>query len=196
MTSSRCLALLGAALVALIVGTRDASPHAGPPYPIVSQQETGPFRISVWTDPDTTDDGSAGGQFWVILEPAAGGDVPPDLPVEVSIRPLSRPGEARTARAEPVDGDPSRQFAALVMDHEGPFAVQVSVPAPGGPLQVRAQVEATYDLRPPPGTALVYLVPFLLVGGLWIKLLVRRRRGGGAVTGGPDRPQATRARQL
>ena len=43
--------------------------HDGPPYPIVSDQRAGPYVISVWTDPDTTDDGTAGGQFWVTFEP-------------------------------------------------------------------------------------------------------------------------------
>jgi hypothetical protein len=51
-----------------------ASAHDGPPYPIVSNQLLGRYRISVWTDPDTTDDESAGGQFWVMIDPVRVGD--------------------------------------------------------------------------------------------------------------------------
>ena len=47
--------------------------HDGPPYPIVSNQVLGMYRISVWTDPDTTEDGTAGGQFWVMIDSASGG---------------------------------------------------------------------------------------------------------------------------
>jgi hypothetical protein len=45
-----------------------------------------------------------------------------------------------------------------------------------GDAAVAAEVEATYDLRPPPALLGVYLMPFLLVGGLWLKLLLHRRR--------------------
>ena len=50
-----------AAALALILGaggTRAAA-HDGPPYPIVSERLAGPYEVSIWTDPDATDDGSA-----------------------------------------------------------------------------------------------------------------------------------------
>jgi hypothetical protein len=74
-----------------------------------------------------------------------------------------------------VAGDATRQFVALVMDHEGRFAVRVTVDGPGGRGQVEGEVAATYDLRPPPGLVVLYLVPFVAVGALWAKVLVSRR---------------------
>ena len=160
---------------ALIVG--EASAHDGPPYPIVSSQLLGRYRISVWTDPDTTDDGSAGGQFWVMIDPARTGDsVPPDVQAVVTIRPLDRAGASLTARAAPVNQDPSRQFATVTMDHEGRFAVHVDVESASGRVSVESEVQATYDLRPTRLMLLIYLIPFLLAGFLWTMLLVRRRR--------------------
>ena len=53
--------------------------HSGPPYPILSDQVAGAYLISVWTDPDTTDDGSPGGQFWIRFHLVDGGEVPPLL---------------------------------------------------------------------------------------------------------------------
>src|SRR5437762_11995043 len=44
--------------------------HSGPPFPIFSERAVGPYSVAVWADPDTTDDGSAAGQFWVLLQPA------------------------------------------------------------------------------------------------------------------------------
>src|SRR4051812_31418996 len=30
--------------------------HSGPPFPIVTDQQAGAYRVTVWTDPDATDD--------------------------------------------------------------------------------------------------------------------------------------------
>ncbi len=143
----------------------------------MSNQLLGRYRISVWTDPDTTDDGTAGGQFWVMIDPARAGDtVSPEVQAVVTVRPLDRAGVPATARATSVNEDPSRQFAALTMDHEGRFAVHVDVESAAGRVSVDAEVQATYDLRPSRVMLVVYLLPFLLAGFLWTTLLVRRRR--------------------
>jgi hypothetical protein len=154
-----------------------ARAHNGPPYPIVTNRVTGPYSVSIWTDPDTTDDDRAAGQFWVILETAArGGSIAADTRATVAIRPLDRAGATLSGRAEPVDGAVERQFVALRMDHEGRFAVEVSVEGPLGRGTVESAVEATYDSRPPPFTLAVYLLPFVAVGALWVRVLLRRRR--------------------
>ncbi|HET9541411.1 MAG TPA: hypothetical protein VFQ46_12485, partial [Candidatus Limnocylindria bacterium] len=75
----------------------------------------------------------------------------------------------------------SNQFAAVVMDHEGRFAVEVTIDGPAGPARVTAEVDATYDLRPPPIMLAVYALPFVLAGLLWIRLLVKRRTVGGGL---------------
>jgi hypothetical protein len=62
------------------------------------------------------------------------------------------------------------------MDHEGRFAVRTTIEGPLGSASDDAEVDATYDLRPPPILIAVYLMPFVLVGFLWLKLLSRRRR--------------------
>ena len=143
----------------------------------MTERVVGAYRLSVWADPDATDDGSAGGQFWVVLQPANKSAVlPSSTRAGVSIRPLDRTGPSGGRSTEPVGGDPARQFAALPMDHEGPFSVHVSVDGPLGKADVAADVDATYDLRPAPALLFVYLVPFLLIGFLWAKLLLRRRQ--------------------
>ena len=156
----------------LLLGARLADAHAGPPFAIVSNRATGPYIVSVWTDPDSTDDGSPGGRFWVTLS----APLPADTLIHVSIRPLDRPGRTETARAEPVAGDPSNRLAALVMNHEGRFHVRVTIDGPLGASFADAEVEATYDQRPPPAMIAIYLLPFGLVGFLWVKLLLRRRK--------------------
>jgi hypothetical protein len=156
--------------------------HSGPPYPIVEDRIVGAYQVSLWTDPDATDDQSAAGKFWVTLHPArAGQSIPGNTRVDVTIRPLDRPGGDRTARAEPINSDMGRQFAALLMDHEGPFAVHVTVDGALGMGVVDSRVDATYDLRPRPALIGLFILPFVLVGIVWGKLLIKRRmhaRGG------------------
>ena len=166
-----------------IAAPEEAAAHAGPPFPIVSKQAAGSYQVSVWTDPDATDDGSEGGQFWVLIRLTYGSAPPRDTRADITITPLDRSGSPRSARATPVEGDVSRQFAAVLMDHEGRFAVEARIAGPGGPAAVRAQVDATYDLRPSRVLLVLYVMPFLAVGFLWLKLLSRRRR-----TKRPQRP--------
>lgn len=175
---------LGAALRGLALGvTLSATPawaHSGPPYPIVSNRIVGAYKVSIWTDPDASDDGSLQGKFWVTLEPSnRRAAIPADTRAHLSIRPLDRTGPSETAAAAPVDGDPSQQYVALLMDHEGRFGVHLTVGGALGRAEIEAEVEATYDSRPPPIMLIVYAIPFLLVGLLWAKLLRQRRRARG-----------------
>ena len=167
------LAIALALILAVFSGR--VSGHSGPPYPIVSDQAAGPYLISIWTDPDTTDDRSPGGQFWIRIHLADGEKLPPETHATVSISAEDRLESARTASAAPVRGDIANQFAALEMDHEGPFGVMVRVEGPRGRATVSSSVDATYDLRPPQSLLLLYLAPFVLVGLLWGRLLMRRR---------------------
>jgi hypothetical protein len=152
--------------------------HDGPPFPIVSDQRVGAYVVSIWTDPDATDDGSAGGQFWVQLQ-LAGRDapVPATTRATVGVRPVVRTAPMMSARAEPVRNDVANQFAALVIDREERVAVEVTIDGPAGRAMVMAEVDATYDLRPAPFMLAVYALPFLLAGFLWIRLLIKRRTG-------------------
>lgn len=153
--------------------------HDGPPFPLVTNVTSGPYLVSLWTDPDTTDDGTPGGQFWVVIHGAADGEaVPVSTRATVSIEPHGVDATGiRSGGTEPVNGDASRQFVALLMDREGRFDVHVNIEGPLGRGSVEAGVDATYDSRPPPGMLLLYMAPFLLVGALWLKVLLRRRRG-------------------
>lgn len=132
------------------------------------------YKVSVWTDPDVTDDQSAAGRFWVTVEPGA-------TRVVVSIRPLDRAGSARSAVAEPVNGDHQRNFTALLMDHEGPFGVHVAIDGAPGKAEVDASTDATYDLRPRPILTVLFVLPFVLAGFVWESCLSSvecTRRGG------------------
>jgi hypothetical protein len=154
-----------------------ARAHSGPPYPILSNRVIGAYDVSIWTDPDATDDGSAQGKFWVVLAPASKtGSIPADTTVQVTIRATDRTAAALSGKAAPADGLITRQFVALPMDHEGPFSVHVAIDGPLGHAGVDSATDATYDVRPAPLLLLVFLFPFVAVGALWFKAMRRRRR--------------------
>jgi hypothetical protein len=168
--------------VAVLVAQRISLAHSGPPFPIVTDVVRAPYTISIWTDPDTTDNGTPGGQFWIVIASSAkGATLPAETRATVSVRPSASPSSSQamvqSARTEPVRGDVTNQFGAVVMDHEGPYAVHVEVTGPMGRASIDTMVEATYDLRPPPYMLVWYLFPFLLAGFLWTRLLLRRRAG-------------------
>ena len=156
--------------------------HSGPPFPIVNDHVVGAYSVSIWTDPDATDDQTAAGKFWVTVQPAARGTtLPESTQVHVSVTPLDRAGPQRSATAGRINGDVRRQFAALLMDHEGPYRVHVTIDGALGTSDVDADTDATYDLRPRPILTVLFIAPFLLVGFVWGKLLIKRKmaaRGG------------------
>jgi len=172
MTSNSLVVLLGCAAASLSPSLLLA--HDGPPFPIVSDRRAGAYTISIWTDPDTTDDGAAGGQFWIVLATGEG-TVPAGTYATVTATPLAQPGEPRSARTA-LSGNASSQYVGLVLDHEGRYAVQVTIDGPLGRAAIDSEVTATYDLRPAPFVIVLSIVPFVLVGLLWTKLLMRRRK--------------------
>jgi len=179
------IAVRAAVLVACaLVIASPALAHSGPPFPIVSTDTRGPYSISIWTDPDSTNNGVAAGQFWIIIEPPTKDtSIPEGTRATVTVRPLdSTPpagprasDAAMHATTEPVRGDVTNQFALVTLDHEGPFAVHVDVNGPLGAAAVDSRIDATYDLRPAPYMIAWYLGPFILAGMLWTRLLLRRR---------------------
>ena len=169
-----------ATAIALVAASTTLRAHSGPPFPIVTDAKRGPYTISIWTDPDATDNGALGGQFWVVIAPSdKGATLPADTRATLTVTPSAPPPSSHSAlqstRTEPVRGDITNQFGAVLMDHEGPYAVHVDVSGALGMATMDAMVDATYDLRPPPYMLVWYLFPFLLVGLLWTRLLLRRR---------------------
>jgi len=174
--TERLLRPLPLAAIFALLASQPAGAHSGPPFQVISKQTGGAYQVSLWTDPDATDDRTAGGQFWVVIEPGGASPIPRETRARVSIRPLDRDQPFADALAAPVDGDVTRQYAALVMDHEGPYAVRVTVDGPSGAVTLDTRVDATYDLRPPLPLLFVYLLPFVAVGFLWGTRLLKRRR--------------------
>lgn len=157
--------------VLLLLFAGEVRAHEGPPFPIVVDQRVDPYLVSVWTDPDI-----GIGTFFVVLEPAAGDALPADTAVEVCVTPVSgRLEEAcYTAEPQPVRYG-ARFYAEVGFDQGEMWTVRAAVRSAEGGGVVTTEVEATPDGSIGPIGLVVYLLPFLAVGFLWLKAALRRR---------------------
>lgn len=162
--------LLGAAIL-LLAQSPAALSHDGPPFPIIVDKASGPYVVSVWADPDV---GVA--KFFVILAPVPGMVLPEEIDVLVHVRPTSG---RLPETAYPCDRQDLRNrvqyYGEVKFDRQEMWQVRVQINSVIGKGEVSAEVEAT-----PPGFGawdlLIYGVPFLLFGGLWLFAALARRR--------------------
>lgn len=132
----------------------------------------GPFIVSVWADPDI-----GTGTFFVVLEPPDGQQLPDDVAVTVSVMPTSGRLTEETYQAEP---QPvrygARYLAEVAFDRGEMWRVRVTVESPSGGGEVTTEVEATPDGGIGPLGMVVFLLPFVAVGLLWLKAVLRKRQ--------------------
>jgi len=153
-----------------------AHDHHAPPARIITDEQVGPWTISVWAQQhmDT-------GRFFVKVRPASGRTagttvptLPDDLKVEIGIQPANRNSPETFYAA-------NREFPDAQYTAEAPFDSEKS-------WQIRVRLQSsrginetiTYINASPPVSGqwqlLLYSLPFLSVGGLWLRVY-RLRRG-------------------
>jgi hypothetical protein len=158
------------ALALLAVASRGASAHQGPPFPLLVDAHTATHIVSVWADPDI---GEA--QFFVTLETLDGEPAEGVSKVSMWVEPL----DGRLVRAT-YDGARQNlrnqvQYAIKpYFDQQDKWRIGVRIETPGQePEELTMETEST-----PPGLGkwdlALYSFPFLLVGGLWALVVLRR----------------------
>ncbi len=171
----QAVAMLSAAF--LLCCCHWASAHEGPPFPILVDQATPDYVVSVWADPDI---GEA--TFYVITEPrsTSPGETASSLEpprVEVWVEPANGRLARKTYPATQQAMRNRIQFLAEpYFDQQEMWSIGIVVHSPQGKTsELMTEVEAT-----PPGAGawdvLIYLFPFVLFGGLWTLGMVRRWR--------------------
>jgi len=168
-------------LTVLLWSALPALAHQGPPFPILDDQRVGPYIASVWTDPDV-----GTGTFFVILESPEGRSLPTKTRVRIGLQPVSKRLQEVIYEAEPQKvTDGARYLTLAPLDKEEKWRVRVLLDGSEGGGELAAEVEATPDGTLGPIGALIYLVPFLGVGFLWLKAALKRREKPVAP---PERP--------
>lgn len=170
MRRVRCLTLLAFALCGLLPA-RPVHAHQGPPFPILEDRRVGPYVASVWTDPDI-----GNGTFYVILEAPQGRNLPARTRVRIGVQPTSgRPGEAVYEAAPQPVREGARYFTTVPFAHGGMWRVRVLLDGPQGGGMLTTEVEATPDGTIGPIGLVLYMLPFLAVGFLWLKAARHRK---------------------
>lgn len=163
MNPVRCI--LGLSFVALCA--TPARAHEGPPYPVMVDKEVGPYKLSLWADPDV-----GTGTFFVIFDPPVYRSET-DPRVSIEVWPV-------TQRLEPVryagERQPDRAYKVRVeFDREEQWNVKLHVEGTPGTGEVSFDVPVT-----PPGYGrwdlLVYFTPFGLLGLLWVAVVIKKRK--------------------
>jgi hypothetical protein len=158
-------------LAFLLWGALPALAHQGPPFPILVDRRVGPYLASVWTDPDV-----GTGTFFVVLEPQEGRNLPARTRARLGLQPVSRRLEEVIYEAEPQKVSyGARYFTSARLDKEERWRVRVLLDGSAGGGELTAEVEATPDGTIGPIALVLYLMPFLAVGFLWLKAVLRRR---------------------
>jgi hypothetical protein len=164
------LFIFGYMVGSLLFTTSGASAHEGPPYPIIVDKMIGPCLVSVWADPDV-----GIGTFFITLEPPAGGTLPDDIAIEVGVRPISgRLPEARYKAVREAFRDRTQFKIEVPFDAQERWLARFFVNSSHGSGEAPVEIEVT-----PPGYGrwdlLLYLLPFLGIGFLWLKAFLRGR---------------------
>ena len=158
-------------LVMLLIASSPLGAHNGPPFPIISDKRVGPVVVSLWTHPDV-----GTGLFYVIVDPPPGGGIPPDLKIEIGVRPVTgRLAEAiYPTQLDNLHGQVQYRTEAQ-FDQQELWHVRLIVKSAQGDGEASADVEVT-----PPGLGrwdlLMFSLPFWGVGFLWFQVIRRRRK--------------------
>ena len=131
----------------------------------------GPCVISVWTHPDV-----GIGTFFVLVYPRKGGTIPKDLNIQIGVQPVTgRLPEKLYSGQVAQTRDPLQYNYEIPFDAQEMWRVHIVVDGAKSRGETTATVEVTptgfgrWDL-------LLYAAPFLAVGFLVVRGLLRKRR--------------------
>jgi hypothetical protein len=164
------LGLVGFLLLTWLLTPAAVRAHVGAPYPVLLEEPAGPYLVSALADPDVGQ-----GTFYVLVALDQGQSPPPGTVVTVWVE----PEDGRLPEAgHPAEREQTRygeRFVAKVpFDAEGKWTVRLVVEGTAGQGETTFSVQVT-----PAGTGwlatLACLVPFVILGGLWLRGTLRQR---------------------
>ncbi|MDR8391680.1 hypothetical protein NC796_11040 [Aliifodinibius sp. S!AR15-10] len=146
--------------------------HEGPPFPIIVDKEVGPYLVSVWTDPDI-----GIGTFFVVMEPKDESAIQDDIrSVQVGVVPASGRLDEKVYTAESQrTRNGARYMTEVEFDKGEMWKVRIILEGNGWGDELHSEVEATPDGSIGPIAVVIYALPFVGIGILWIRAIMRRR---------------------
>jgi len=144
--------------------------HTGAPYPVLLEEPVGPYVVSALADPDVGQ-----GTFYVMVARPSGEPAPADTAVTVWVQPADGHAAENGVSAERQQTRYGERFVARIpFDANGSWQVRLTITGSAGQGETAFPVQVT-----PPGigwvATLACLVPFVLLGGLWLRGSLRKR---------------------
>ena len=147
-----------------------AMAHVGAPYPVLLERAAGPYLASVLADPDV-----GTGTFYILVTLADGMPSPADTVVTIWVEPEDGHLAEAGYQAEHQQTRYGERFVAEVpFDAEGPWQARLVIESAAG------YGETLFPVRVTPSglgwlASLGCLVPFVILGGLWLRGTLRQR---------------------
>ncbi len=146
--------------------------HVGAPYPVLLEEPVGPYLASALADPDV-----GKGTFYILATLSQGEPLPADTRLTVWVEPEDRHTAEAGYVAERQQTRYGERFVAEVpFDAEGPWQVRLVIDGPAGSGETSFPVRVTPSGIGWLGT-LACLVPFVILGALWLRGSLRQRSG-------------------
>jgi len=166
------IGLTGLLLLAGLLTPPAARAHVGAPYPVLLEEPAGPYLVSALADPDVGQ-----GTFYILVALEQGQTAPSYTAVTVWVEPEDGHLSATLHQAEREQTRYGERFVAKVpFDAEGRWGVQLEIEGSAGDGSLSFPVQVT-----PSGTGwlatLACLVPFVILGWLWLRGTLRQRSG-------------------
>lgn len=175
------LLLLTFLLVWLLWPSR-ALAHVGAPYPVLLEQSVGPYVVSALADPDV-----GVGTFIIQTTLAEEKPVPTDTVVRLWVKPQDGHAPETHHQAQRQATRQGERFIAKIpFDARGIWDVRLELEGTAG----RGEVTFSVEVTPPyPGvlTTLACLLPFVVLGALWVAGALRSRRPSGSMAEAKNR---------
>jgi hypothetical protein len=162
--------LILSAILLWLAWPSTALAHVGAPYPVLLEEPLGPYLASALADPDV-----GKGTFYILVTLTGG--QPPALDTSVTV--WVTPDDGHLAEAGyPAERQQTRYGERFVVevpfDAEGSWQVRLVLEGPAG------RGETAFPVRVTPAgvgwlATLACLVPFVILGGLWLRGTLRTR---------------------
>jgi hypothetical protein len=149
----------------------------GAPYPVLLEEQLGPYVASALADPDVGQ-----GTFYILVTLPEDEPPPPGTTVTVSVEPEDGHLTEAAYLAERQETRYGERYVAKVdFDSRGPWRVRLTIDGPAGQGQTSFPVQVT-----PSGigwlATLACLLPFALLAVLWLRGSLRQRKAEAQTT--------------
>lgn len=163
----------------IIVSLQDLGyAHNGPPFRVLTNQRVGPCILNVWTHANI---GTS--PIWIVVSPVPGETIPDDLEIEADVTSVDDRNHAKHYIFHHERQGAGEEYTSdVTLDYKGMWQIHFFLRSTRANGEYTVAVQATphgfgrWDL-------LLYALPFIAIGSLWIIAFVQHNRRKKSLSG-------------